>query len=297
MPNSPVPSTGSRWKVVLAAAAVAGLQAWGAGPAVAEADEATLRFTCTVDSFPGQSVTARLNWTAPDSVVAGQPTPALSIGVTTTLSPVVTDAAAFIHVASVEGRIDATGVVATPEGEASVDVPLTVPRTEVPDSGPMTIRATGTVPGQVFNEPGPATVTIGRDFAVRVDLKDASGGPAAIPHLDISCVLDSGQDTVLAEFEIVAGARGPATGGWPMTPAAPVPSPPSTGTHPMAAPGAAPEVPGTAGGDPREATAGAVSPTAALADTGGTRTWLLGSVILAVVASGCSWWLVRRRRA
>jgi hypothetical protein len=288
-------------RVVLAAVAVAGTQMWGAGPASADSGEATLRFTCTVASFPGQSVTARLRWTVPDSVIVHQPTPAVPIEVTTTLGAIVTDGAGMIGVSSAQGRVDASGVVAAPEGSVRVDVPLTVPHTEVPESGPMSIRATGTIPGRVFHRPGPATVTIGDVFAVGVDLKNADGD--TVWHLDASCVLDPGQNTVLSQFQIMTAERsltsGPAGSFGTGTPPSATPGPNAPRFPPVGSPGSSPGVPEApqpaGGGDPREATAGAVSPTAAVMATGWTVGWLLAGVTLVVVA-GCSWWLVRRRR-
>jgi hypothetical protein len=296
-------------RAVLAAAVVAGAQVWGAGPVAADSGAATVRFTCTVAPFPGQSVTARLAWTAPDSVIVGQPTPPLSIEVTTILSDTVTEGAGVVEVASVEGRVDASAVVAAPEGVIDVDVPLTVPRTAVPESGQMTIRATGTIPGRVFHQPGPATVTIGSAFDVSVDLKDAAGDPAQVDHLDVSCVLDPGQNTVLSTFEITTAER-TAPGGPTGSAASPgagthstsTQDPSASGPVPVDSPGASPEVREVArpaaDSSLGEVATRALSPASALLGAGGTTGWLLAGAILVVVAgaSGCSWWLVRRRR-
>lgn len=291
MPNLPATSAGPRrLSAVLAATAVVGVQVWGSGPVAADSGAATLRFTCTVASLPSQTVTVRLKWTVPDSVVVGRPTPPLPVEAGTTLSAAVTDGAGIFGVAGVEGRVDASAVVAAPEGDIAVDLPLTVPPTDVPDSGPMTVVATGTIPGRVFHRPGHATVTIGGGFVVSADLKDAGGGPPR--HVDASCVLDPGQDAVLATFEIMAGEQ--AQGG---AVAQTAEGPPATKTPPPATGLRASRPVTLARGGSREATAGAVSPTAAAVAAGGVAGWWLPTgAVLVVGACGCAWWLVRRRR-
>lgn len=306
MPVLPAPSTGRRRSTTesrparfavraVPLALVVGAQVWIAGPAAANAAGATLRYTCTVKSLPSQSVTARLEWNAPDSVVVGRPTPELPLEITTTLSPAVTAGAGMIGVAAVEATVDATGVVKAPEGDIGVDVPLTVPRTAVPESGPMTVVARGAAPGLVFHRPGTATVAVGDALVVGVDLWEADGDPAA-DHVDASCVLDPGQNTVLSSFEITPAERAPAPDGAAVGASASRAAGPPWSSASDPAPGGLPGQRRELAAAPHP-TAGTVSPSAAVVAAGGTAGWwlLVGAVVVAGL-SGSSWWLLRRRR-
>jgi hypothetical protein len=293
-------------RVVSAAVVMAGVAVWGAGPVAADSAGVTLRYTCTVAPFPGQAMTARLAWHVPDSVLVGQTTPALPIEVTATLSATVTYGAGLVGAATVSGRADAEGVVVAPEGDIGVTVPLTVPRTEVPASGPMTVMANGTTPGLVFHQPGPATITIGSVLVLRVDLQNADGGPAQVSHVDASCTLDPGQNNVLSSFEITAASLTTSRDAGPT----------GTGTDPTATHGPSGSRPAPTGSPSPEVSVttrpttttdlsgatgeagGPVSPSATVVAAGRTvNWWLVGAALIVVAgASGWVWWLIRRRR-
>jgi uncharacterized protein DUF6801 len=308
--TSGIPPARIAVRVVLAAV-VAGTAVWGAAPSAAA--EVTLRYACTVAPFPSQAMTARVEWNVPDSVMVGQTTPLLPVEVTATLSDTVTGVAGLIGAAAVEGGVDVSGVVVAPEGAIGVALPLTVPRTEIPSSGPLTVRATGTTPGLVFRQPGRATITVGSALVLRVDLKDSGGGPAQVSHVDASCTLAPGQSNVLSSFEITA-APAPASeqgGAAPPTTSA---GEGSTGTgtdltttrdqnESMAAPTGSiapgPEVPGSASPTATSGptTVGPVPASAVVAVAGSAVGWWLVTAGILVIAGtvGGVWWLRRRR--
>jgi hypothetical protein len=262
--------------------------------------------------FPKQPMTVRLTWNAPKSVAVGRKTPIVPFNAVATMGAAVTQGLDLISAATVEGRADATGVVAVPEGNTKVGVPLTVPRTDVPASGPITVVASGTTPELVFHRPGHATVTVGREFAVHLIPKTADGGSTMVGQVDASCTLDPGQDTVLTSFEITAprGSPAPTPGGR---------------TGPTAAAGRGSAASGTRGTDAAgpsvsaAAQAPSTAPSSGVSQTGDTSTtathgtafttvstaglaaavapWLVGGAILLVGAVlGCVWWLRRRHR-
>lgn len=295
--------------IVLAAVALAG--GVGMGPAVADPAGTTLRYQCSMPLFPSQPMTVRLTWNAPKSVASGRKTPIVPFRAVATMGAVVTQGLNAIRAATVEGSANATGVVAAPEGGTEVDLPLTVSRTKVPASGPITVVASGTTPELVFHRPGHATITVGREFAVRLIPKNADGGSTMIGQVDASCTLEPGQDIVLTSFEITAAGGNPAqTSGGSTRPTAAGGGSPASGTRGTVAGGprgsVAAQVPGAGPGSrvlptvdtgtaATHGTAFATVSTAGLAAA--VAPWLVGGVILVVgVVLGCVWLLRRRHR-
>jgi hypothetical protein len=259
--------------------------------------------------FPEQPMTVRLTWNAPKSVAVGQKTPIVPFTAVATMGDAVTQGLDAINAATVEGSADATGVVAAPEGNPTVHVPLTVPRTDVPPSGPITVVASGTTPALVFRQPGKATITVGNEFAVHLIPKTADGGSTWIGQVDASCTLNPGQDTVLTSFEITAPRGNPApTPGGPTGPTAATGGGSGTRATDAAGPSgsSAAQVPSTApssGVSQTEntsttATHGTAFTTMSTADLAAAAApWLVGGAILVVGAAlGCVWWLRRRHR-
>ena len=284
----------------------------GGGMAAAAGSGGTaLRYRCAMPLFPEQPLTVRLTWNAPKSVAIGRKTPIVPFEAVATMGDAVTQGLDLIGAATVEGSATATGVVATPGGNTTVSVPLTVPRTPVPAAGSITVVASGRTPELVFHQPGHATVTVGREFAVRLIPKTADGGSTMVGQVDASCTLEPGQDTVLTSFEITAPQTNPAP--TPGRPAGP------TATTRGGGPGT-PETQGTAGPtDPPTARNSSTAPSSKIPATGDTSTsathdtaftavstaglteaaapWLVAGAILVVgTVLGCVYWLRRRHR-
>jgi hypothetical protein len=296
-------------KIVLAVVTVAGVVVMGG---VADADPAgiTLQYRCSMPLFPEQPMTVRLTWNAPKSVPVNRNTPIVPFNAVATMGADVTQGLHLVGAATLEGSADATGVVAAPEGNADVHVPLTVPRKAVPASGPVTVVASGKTPVLVFHRPGHATITVGSGFAVHLSPKTAEGGPAGIDRVDASCTLDPGQDTVLTSFGITAPRANPAPA--PGRPTGPTAAAGSTapGTRGTVAAGrhgsAAAQAPATApssgvsvaGDTSTAATHGTAFPTVSTTGLAAVvAPWLIGGVLLVVGAVlGCVWWLRRRHR-
>jgi hypothetical protein len=255
---------------------------WGAGFAAAASAKVTLHYTCVLSPFPGEAMTAQLAWNAPGSVMVGRTIPTFTLNAQATVSPTVTWALGLVGAATVEGSVDAPGIVDAPEGNISAAVRLTVPRTDVPASGPITVRATGTASGLVFHQPGHAEITAGNELAMHFIPKDASGNPTPAGEVDLSCTLDPGQNPVVFSFEIT-----PARAATPTTGIAGQATSPTGGLTGTGTPGPSESVSGT---EHSTATA-TVTPTA-------QRWWLAGAGILTAVAGviGCLWWLRRRRK-
>lgn len=91
-------------------------------------------------------MTASAVWTAPHTHVVGQATPRSSIDTTSKVSGAVTNSLRWIGASTVEGTADVHAVVSTPAGDIPKTVTLEVPRTAIPESGPLTVPASGILP-------------------------------------------------------------------------------------------------------------------------------------------------------
>jgi hypothetical protein len=290
-----------RARVVVAAVLLAAsVGVLGTGLSVVGSTGVTLDYTCTLPlpPFPEQPMVAQVTW-KPAPVIVGQATPVVTISATAMAGPAVTSLLGVEGAATVEGSVEGPGTVVAPEGTISSSLKLIVPRTGVPASGPMTVSAAGTTPSLVFHQPGHATVNVGSALVLHVALRDSGGNPTAVSNLDVSCTLDSGQDTVVYSFDIM-----------PMPSAPPATTTATTGPVPaptVTAPPATVRPP-----DPTSSTAQPVVPTATPPPTSKARVgdraagfwhalvgwWLAAAAILAAVAgaTGGVWWHMRRRR-
>jgi hypothetical protein len=282
----------------------------GAGPADAGPDGITLRYTCSMPLFPTQPMTVRLSWNAPKSVPVGRHTPIVPVTAVATMGDAVTKGLDVISAATVEGRADATGVVAAPEGSTPAGLALTVPKTDVPKSGPITVVASGKTPVFVFHRAGHATITVGSAFAVRLTPKTADGGSTFLDQVNASCTLTPGQDTVLTSFEITPPRAEPApgrtakpaagTGGGSIpsgkkAPAAPRPSGSAAAGTPSTAPSSGVSVIGDTG--PAATHGTALTTVSATGLAAAVAPWLaLGVALIVGAVLGCVWWLRRRHR-
>lgn len=280
--------------VALVVTAAVGAVGWGAGSA--NAGEVTLQYQCSLPPFPTQDMTLRLTWNAPDSVPVGQRTPAVPVNGTATMGDVVTQTLGLIGATTVEGTLDATGVVVAPEGDLHVAVSVTVPRTDVPASGPITIAASGTAPVLVFHQPGHAMITADSGFMVHIVPRDANGNLTFAGELDASCALDAGQNNVLTSFDITASRPPP-----PSTTRGSVGPPQSSTTGPTATTTAS--VPSTTADSRRTVAPTSTSPAPGIAVGSVVRRALVdvyraggGIVAAGIGVLGCVWWLKRRRR-
>lgn len=276
----------------------------GAGSAAADPTRMTLQYMCTLSPYPAQAMTVQLTWNAPASAVVGQTTATATATVTASVGSTVTWALGLVGAATVEGSVEAPGTVDAPEGKIGAAVRLTVPRTDVPASGPMIIPAAGTAPGQVFRQPGHATISVGSGLAMHLTPADADSNPTAAGEVDLSCTLEPGQNTVMSSLEITSAAAAIPTADTSTSPAvgrtgtvtSGSPSSPASSTAPS------PEVSGAeypTVTDPTATKSNSDGPESAFRPVGrNTVVWgLAGAGILAAAVTGGVWWLVRRRRA
>ena len=226
-----------RTRFILGAAAVLGaasalVGALGAGTAAAQPASSTLQYTCTFPVIGGEPVTASLSMDVPPSLAVGASSPRFAINALATVNSTFSFGLRYIlGVRTIEGTLDADTSVHAPQGEIGVPVHLTVTATSIPASGSFNIPATGTAPTLSFSKPGSASVTAG-DFTLHLVPLDANGNITAPGKIDVPCTLNSGQDNVVASFDITGTrtAPGPTAPGTHGAPSSRRPTVPATAT-------------------------------------------------------------------
>lgn len=225
------------WAVVIASAAA--VAAAGTGPAVATTVRIKGTFTCSSSTYGTTSMTVRGQANAPDSAVVGEAVPGVIFKVAAMVGPHVTAALNFVGATRVKGTAEATALVAAPQGDTRVTVPVTISDARVPASGPMTLDAAGITPRFRFTRPGTAKISLLSISARMTPV--TSDGMAPVGPVEATCEPDPGHNSVLYEIPVMSGV-----GATPTPPAQQSPGPPP-GTHGAAARPTAPAsaVPGT----------------------------------------------------
>lgn len=170
----------------------------------ADAAEVTLDYNCTANVFGQQLDQGVWNVTIeadiPETVEPGAQIPAPNITATVVTSPEAANTLRGLKQETVEGTSAATYTVDGADRTAN----LTIPVTDVPDSGPITTVASGSGQAETAPDtPGTVEVTVG-DFTADLTAKNANGDPFEIP---LTCTVAEGQDTTLATIQV--GETGP----------------------------------------------------------------------------------------
>jgi len=187
-----------------AAGAVLGVCCLGTASAAHAATPVTLNYTCSVPVIGDQPMTVSLAWDAAPTHRVGQSTQSIPLTITAEISSETTDALNILGAASVHGTADVAGAVVAPQGDINGDITMTVGNTAVPNFGPLTFTATGTLPPAVFTKPGAAQLVVGNTFTYSFTAQDASG--EQLGYADATCSLNPGQSGLIATFEILAAA-------------------------------------------------------------------------------------------
>ncbi|MCX4882414.1 DUF6801 domain-containing protein [Streptomyces sp. NBC_00847] len=319
-------SAGSRRRVARYVTAVALLGSAGlvgAGSATAAPAPHSVHYTCGFPYIGDKPMTASVAWPAPPAYVVGRAAPRSALDATATVGGNVSGSLRLIGATTVEGTADVRTVAAAPAGDKPVNVTFEVPRTAVPESGDLTVRASGTLPSLTFGKAGGAKLVFGH-IDLHLTPRDANGGKP-MGDIDAPCDLNSGQDGQAAAFTIRTAAAEPSA---PGTVKAPRPgagdsgtseSRPATGSGSgsgsgpasSSASGSAPDSVSAKGGAPARSPGGTTpashpgtpggtaSPAAAETDgTGAVGPLRVVAVSLAVGAGvlGAGWWGRRRLR-
>ncbi|MFE7410016.1 DUF6801 domain-containing protein [Streptomyces laurentii] len=172
----------------------------GAGTASAQQLSRTFGYTCTSFVAGTHSFTAQVTANLPDRVVAGRPGRTIDVNVTVTVNASFTRWLADAGYATVEGTVAASAHVDAPRQQEDLAVPLRMAKTAAPASGPLTIKANGSVTTPTFDHPGRATVTTG-GLTLHILARTKAG---LWGSTDASCTLDTGRSNVVTSFDITA---------------------------------------------------------------------------------------------
>ncbi|KRF15400.1 hypothetical protein ASG90_11905 [Nocardioides sp. Soil797] len=192
-----MPRIGFRKIATTAALAVAAgsLSTIAMAPA-AQAESASLNYTCGVPILGDQTFSVVADTDAPDSIAVGE-----------TFTPTVTSTVTIPS--NVSGAIKGLLGAETAEGSAvaqtlvngeSSSVDLTVPVTTIPD-GELTVVATGEGAPVTATEAGEIVLATG-DFSSHLLFKKADGSEALTA--DVDCALDEGQDATVDTVAVVS---------------------------------------------------------------------------------------------
>ncbi|WP_405481531.1 DUF6801 domain-containing protein [Streptomyces anulatus] len=181
----------------------------GSPTASAEPVGLTLGYSCAFTGIGRVPLTMRLHTDIPDTIPVGTTSPKSALNGVTTVNEAITRWAALVGAKTVEGSLNGTATVTAPQGDIPLNVPMTIPRTPVPRSGPVDVTARGTAPSLSFTRHGNAQVIVG-DLTLSLISKRADG-TAPVPTLQASCTLNPGQKRVLQSVTITEPVRPTAT--------------------------------------------------------------------------------------
>ncbi|GGR27571.1 DUF6801 domain-containing protein [Streptomyces netropsis] len=169
---------------------------FGAGPAAADPVSLKLRYVCSLPVIPDRPGTVEVDSDVPKSAAVGKPTPKFAIRAAVPVNAADTEGLHKAGIKTIKGTVEAKVRVTAPEGDTNLRVPFHVARTNVPGSGPFSVKMTGVAPRLTFSQPGRAKITVG-DLIMHVT---ASGGMTV--KLNVPCRLDTGQNNVVALLDI-----------------------------------------------------------------------------------------------
>ncbi|MBJ7471985.1 MAG: fibronectin type III domain-containing protein [Solirubrobacteraceae bacterium] len=209
----------------LVVGALVALSTLGAAVTPAAASSLELSYQCKIPLIGQVPVSVNYTLDVPKTWRVGDDTPRFAVSAEVTL-PALRSSRLVVVPDSAQGEVKLESSVVLPQGGSlKVKVPLQLPNTVFPaPSATVQGVATGTYPSLVFDEPGPASVTIDK-FAMNLRFLGVEGEPYAFPSgpifdiegnpvapsdndpdtTDIPCNVDAGQETTVATFEIEPG--------------------------------------------------------------------------------------------
>jgi len=199
---------GGRSAVLAIIGAVAAGLLTGSGAVAADVD-LRLAYTC---AFPSgeQPVPVRVVAGFPDSAIVRQPFQPTGVAITMTLPPAAVADLTALGAATVSASADLTVAVSDSgvPGESLWSVPVAA--TPVPPDGELELVATGDVLSAFPNLVGELTLTAAA-LTVFLSPQREDGSGTDPPFVVMTCVLDEGQDALLATVPVVMPPQPPGT--------------------------------------------------------------------------------------
>jgi hypothetical protein len=196
---------GLRLAVLAVVMVAAGMTAGSAGAAGQRAVNLRLVYSCAFPSGP-QQVGAQVTGTFPADATAGKPIQPTGTGITVTLSH---DAVANLAWTKAD-TVTLTAALSTGFTEGSKPVTaawrdLRSASAAIPQTGPLSLSATGAAAPVTVAAAGNVTATVG-DLTLLLTAHTANGRQASPHSMQVSCVPGANQDTSLARIAVTGSA-------------------------------------------------------------------------------------------
>jgi hypothetical protein len=204
---------------------VTGLLSGAESAAGDRAVDSTLTYTCPFPSGT-QQISARVVGTFPASGTVGQAIRPSDVKLTATLPPAALADLTNEQAASVAASAQLTTTVVQNGTSTNVDWSgLAAPSTPIPDSGDLSLSASGPVPSATVTTSG-AAVFVAGPLTLVLTPRTADGAATSPPTLPLACALQPGQSDMVLVTVPVSG---------PASSVTPVPSTSAAGAAPHAA--------------------------------------------------------------
>lgn len=168
--------------------------------APAQAVTPSLTYTCTSPVFTGpKQLTMVADTDAPQRIAFGETVTPTATGAITVPEDVTATIRDTVMAKKVDGKAD---VAAKVDGNARPWT-LTVPQTNVPPTGALTLVGTGSAGDFTGNKVGNIYDIAVGDFTATLNLYNANGTPSTPPTAQITCVLDPGQNAAVGTVKVV----------------------------------------------------------------------------------------------
>lgn len=190
----------TRTRRLAALTGITALALAGAVSTPAHAAAKTLTYDCKAlgGGVDAGQWTVALDVDLPETVTAGSTMPAPKVTAKVTTSD---DAANLLRDVLKADKVSGTGTTTYTIDDTSFNAMLTVPQTQVPDTGAVTVDSTGEgQSAEAPSAPTTSTVTAG-DFKADLTVTKADGSTQAV---DVACTLPSGADATLGTIQVVA---------------------------------------------------------------------------------------------
>lgn len=163
--------------------------------------DSRLSFTCPFPLIGLQKLDVEIKASFEVPSAPGGTLTTSGLAVSVTVPDKATRGLALVGAASIEGTASAGVTLTNGPLTLPLNVPMAVAKTAVPQSGPFTAQASGSVPPVRLPNAGRTAVTIG-GFSTRLTPKKADGSFTGLGSFTSDCTLDPGQDPVLLSFDL-----------------------------------------------------------------------------------------------
>jgi hypothetical protein len=179
----------------------------GAGSSAAVPVSLTQQYTCPFPLIGDQPIKVVVTSDMPATIAVGQATGAFTIKAVSTVSATATQGLNLVGATSIEGTAVSGDLVTAPNLNLPVNVPVTIPNQPVPQDGSaFDLVANGSTPSLTFGQSNVGTAKIFvNSLKLTMTPKKSDGTPTGLGTFDSECRLDTGQPTLLHQFEITGG--------------------------------------------------------------------------------------------